>query len=193
MFTNNNTRYNLQSNMPQSNSLRAKNTGIGATNPLWTTRVWDYCDSGERVIGDDIRHFTVSTRAALNGDLPKASADLYHGISNDLYVIPPYGWGGLGPYFDPEICLNDRIHAGTDHVAQYHGTVISVYPPQPRPPVFVNRGPRAAGGRRKRRAPPPPVPQCLIEWDIDRGNTAEWRRVAPGIVIPSLSHQVHSL
>ena len=103
-------------NMSESNSLRAKNTGIGATN-MWTgTHI--------RFPEDDIRHFMVRTMVPMGG-IRKDRTNQFHGISNDLYET-----GSVHSEAD-QIREKDRIHAAPDHGPQYHGTVISVYTPSP--------------------------------------------------------------
>jgi len=167
--------------MSESNSIRAKNTGIGATN-MWT-------GTHTRFPEDDIRHFKAmvwgwkidrKTTMARFHDIGFHYVDLHDNDPENIHAISSRRHAQI-----VKVRVGDRIHTYSGIVGtgvHYRGTVLSVYAPVSRQNLDDHVAPqheRHADSVWRR---------CQVEWDLDTDLTAKWRAILThpgcGKVIP---------
>ena len=169
-------------NTIESNYLRSKNTGIGATN-MW---------SGNHIrFQDDINHFKAmvwgwkgdreATMARFH-DIGFHYVDLYSGDPENMHAISSRRLKQT-----EKVQVGDRIHTysgAADTGVHYRGTVLSVYAPVTQQnldehlPAVVRTMQKASSVWRR----------CQVEWDLDTELTTEWRSILTqpgcGTIIP---------
>ena len=176
-------------NMSKSNSIRAKNTGIGATN-LWT-------GTHTRFPKDDIRHFKamvwgwkIDRKTTMDRfhDIGFHYVDLNGGDPSNIHAIS----SRRRPHIE-KVRVGDRIHTYSGTVGtgvHYRGTVLSVYTPVTQqnlddhlPPRYERHSDPGYYG-----SPMSVWRRCQVQWDLDTDLTAEWRAILTqpgcGTVIP---------
>jgi hypothetical protein len=189
LFTNNNTFKNLQSNMFGSSSIRAKNTGIGATN-LWSGTHIRFPD-------DDIRHFKAMVWASNHDGASRPSREatmaLFHAKGLHYVELTSHTPGSISSRRvaqSSKVRVGDIIHmysgaAGSG--VHYQGKVVNPYVSVSHE-NFLEDFPCGLSLGDVLVHVSPIWRRCQVEWDTETDLTAEWRAILTqpgcGTVIP---------